>query len=79
MEHEFTSVITGILKKFFGDAADEIFERSYLIRYLNNKTKSANRGSKSRGSFANHYAVYVLVEDYISKGFVDNESCDTFS
>lgn len=37
--------------------------------YLNQKTKSAGRGSKSRGSFANHYALYVLVEDYIAKGF----------
>ena len=48
-------------------------EKSYLIRYLNNKTKSASRGSKSRASFANHYAIYVLVEDYISKGFLDGE------
>ncbi len=34
------------------------------------KTRSANRGSKARGAFANHYAIYVLVEDYIKKGFL---------
>jgi hypothetical protein len=74
MEHEFTPAIKGILNNHFGDSADEVFEKSYLVRYLNNKTKSASRGSKSRGSFANHYAVYVLVEDYISKGFADGDS-----
>ena len=40
-----------------------------LIRYLNEKTRSANRGSKARGSFANLYAIYVIVEDYIIKGY----------
>lgn len=74
MEHEFTPIIRKILSSHFSDAADELFEKSSLVRYLNNKTKSASRGSKSRGSFANHYAVYVLVEDYISKGFADDES-----
>ena len=33
------------------------------------KTKAANRGSKSRAGFANHYAIYVLVEDYLNGGF----------
>lgn len=73
MEHEFTTVIRDILKNHFGAVAEEIFEKSYLIRYLNHKTKSANRGSKSRGSFANQYAIYVLVEDYISKEFSSSE------
>jgi hypothetical protein len=41
---------------------------------LNVKTRSANRGSKSRGSFANHYALYVLVEDYINKGYCDSKA-----
>ena len=73
MEHEFTPIIKGILNDQFGAVAEDIFEKSYFIRYLNNKTKSASRGSKSRASFANHYAIYVLVEDYISKGFFDGE------
>lgn len=74
MEHEFTPTIKKILANHFSDIADVVFEKSHLIRYLNNKTKSASSGSKSRGSFANHYAVYVLVEDYILKGFADGGS-----
>ena len=74
MEHEFTSVIKRILKQHFANIAEEVFERSYLIRYLNHKTRSANSGSKARGSFGNHYAIYVLVEDYINRGFVDHEA-----
>ena len=68
--HVFTREIQKILKKHFGDYAAEVFALSPLLGYLNHKTKSANLGSKSRGSFANHYALYVLVEDYINKGFV---------
>src|ERR1043165_1091939 len=67
--HAFTSEIEAILAKHFGEAAGDVFELSPLLGYLNFKTKSASRGSKSRGSFANHYALYVLVEDYIVKGF----------
>jgi hypothetical protein len=69
MEHEFTKKVREILKAHFGKDADKIFDQSEIIQYLNIKTKSASRGSKSRGSFANLYAIYVLVEDYISKGF----------
>lgn len=42
-----------------------------MIQYLNLKTKAANRGSKSRAGFANHYAIYVLVEDYLNGGFAN--------
>lgn len=69
MEHEFTPEITRILNELFGDNGRYIFDVSTLLQYINIKTRSATRGSKSRGSFANIYAVYVLVEDYISKGF----------
>src|SRR3990172_2236609 len=69
MEHEFTKMIKGILDKNFPKLSETIFSKSELIQYLNIKTKSANKGSKSRGSFANLYAIYVLVEDYIKKGF----------
>ncbi|MDR2172446.1 MAG: hypothetical protein LBP59_20075 [Planctomycetaceae bacterium] len=40
-----------------------------LIKYVNEKTHSANKGSKARGSFASLYAIYVIVEDYIAKGY----------
>ena len=73
MTHPFTEVILGILRRRFGDAADDLFEKSPLIQYLNIKTRSANRGSKARGAFANHYALYVLVEDYIAKGFLGDK------
>jgi hypothetical protein len=73
LEHEFTFTIKQILTELFGNKNNEIFEKSYLIQYLNKKTKAANKGSKSRSSFANHYAIYVLVEDYILKGFLQPE------
>lgn len=69
MEHEFTKKIKDILRKGFGEFSDKVFSESQIIQYLNIKTKSASKGSKSRGSFANLYAIYVLVEDYISKGY----------
>ncbi len=69
MEHEFTKKIKEILEKNFGNISDRVFSESDIIQYLNIKTKSASKGSKSRGSFANLYAVYVLVEDYLSKEF----------
>lgn len=70
MEHAFTATIKAVLQKNFGAQADELFERSLLLQYLNLKTRSANRGSKSRSSFANLYALYVLAEDYL-KGCFD--------
>lgn len=69
MEHSFTFVIKSVLQKHYGEQADEIFEKSLLIQYINQKTKSANRGSKSRASFANLYAIYVIIEDYITNHF----------
>lgn len=69
--HDFTLTISEILEGHFGDSAADIFSSSPILGYLNTKTRSANRGSKSRGSFANHYALYVVVEDYIQKGFLD--------
>lgn len=69
MEHEFTKTIKSILDKNFPKSSETIFSKGELLQYLNIKTKSANKGSKSRGSFANLYAIYVLVEDYIHKGF----------
>jgi len=69
MKHNFTNIIKEELKKCFGDDSEQIFKNSELLQYLNIKTVSANKGSKSRGSFANIYAIYVLVEDYINNDF----------
>jgi hypothetical protein len=69
MEHTFTANIKSALKTHFKKNAEEIFEKSQLIQYINEKTRSANRGSKARSSFANLYAINVILEDYISKGY----------
>ncbi len=69
MEHAFTQTIMGVLRRRFGGTAGEIYQLSLLLQYVNTKTRSANRGSKSRGSFANLYAIYVLVEDYLARGY----------
>ena len=69
MEHDFTPVISKVLTRRFGDAAQDLFEKSPLLQYINLKTVSATRGSKARSSFANLYAIFVLVEDYIAHGF----------
>jgi hypothetical protein len=74
MEHQFTHQIKTILESHFGIMFSEIYEKSPLLQYLNIKTRSATRGSKSRGSFANLYAVYVLVEDYLSHHFDQTET-----
>ena len=72
MNHAFTNKIIEILKIYFGVQAEEFLQKNELLKYLNLKTKSAERGSKSRSSFGNLYAIYVLVEDYYKKGFYRN-------
>ncbi len=71
-EHPFTAIILEILTNNFGQDANNVFELSPILQYLNYKTRSANRGSKARSSFANLYAIYVLVEDYLEKGFLES-------
>jgi len=78
MEHIFTNNIKSILKKNFGINAETIFEKSLLVQYLNEKTRSANRGSKARGSFANLYAIYVIIEDYIAKGYYKKDDYSVY-
>jgi hypothetical protein len=73
-KHAFTGEIERILAKRYGKDGSAVLAASPLLGYLNHKTKSAGRGSKSRGSFANHYALYVLVEDYVNKGFAPGGS-----
>ena len=69
MTHLFTLTIKKILNKSFKKDGEHIFEQSQLLQYINVKTKSASRGSKARGSFANLYAIYVIIEDYLKHGF----------
>ena len=68
-EHDFTRTILKVLTQFFGKNAEAVLENSLLIQYINEKTKSANEGSKARGSFSNLYSIYVVVEDYIKHNY----------
>jgi hypothetical protein len=77
--HAFTSAIIEVLQRHFGEYAEDILQASPILGYLNNKTKAANRGSKARGAFANHYALYVVVEDYIKNGFADGQTAIPYS
>ena len=78
MIHQFTNTIIEILRTSFGTEAEQVYERSTLLQYLNVKTRSANKGAKARGSFANIYALYILVEDYIDKGY-DGSTNNSYS
>ena len=69
IEHEFTETIMDALAEHFGSAGNDVFQASPLLQYLNIKTRSASRGSKSRASFGNLYALYVVVEDYVKGGY----------
>lgn len=68
-KHDFTDKIIAILDRNSKKHGKNILGNNEIIQYLNIKTKAANRGSKSRAGWANHYALYVLVEDYLNGGF----------
>ena len=71
MNHSFTSKIIEEVGREFNGLGRTIFGLSPLLQYINKKTRSANRGSKARSSFANLYALYVLIEDYVNKGYLE--------
>ncbi|MBE8232618.1 MAG: restriction endonuclease [Endozoicomonadaceae bacterium] len=73
IKHDFTATIIAILNANNGGKGEHLLKTNELIQYLNIKTKAANRGSKSRAGFANHYAIYVLVEDYLNGKFNEND------
>lgn len=58
-----------VINQFGEEIGNQLCQNSQLIQYLAIKTKSVNSSSKARGSFANLYALYVLIEDYINKDF----------
>lgn len=71
LKHGFTEKIIEVLNRYSSGNGEDLLKSSEILQYLNIKTKAANRGSKSRAGFANHYAIYVLVEDYITGEFHD--------
>lgn len=74
----FIDEIKSILKESYPKISTQVYERSSLLKYIGIKTKSANRGSKSRGSFANLYALYVIIEDYLNNGFEKNSEYQNY-
>ncbi|PTK22192.1 restriction endonuclease [Staphylococcus hominis] len=44
-----------------------------LIKFINSKTKSYNKDAKSRANYGTLYAIYVVIEDYIEKGYSSME------
>lgn len=67
MDNEFTPKILAILENHFNEKAKDVYQASDLLKYISIKTKSVNKGSKARGSFASLYAIYVVVEDYLKQ------------
>ncbi|MDR0721665.1 MAG: hypothetical protein LBF75_02560 [Treponema sp.] len=74
IKHEFTAIIIQQIEQELQVDGEEIIKLSPLLEYIHIKTRSANRGSKSRGSFANLYAIYVLLEDYIQVVFNEHKN-----
>ena len=74
IRHDFTNKIIFQIENSIELEGEEVLNASPLLEYINIKTKSANRGSKARSSFANLYAIYVLVEDYIKVVFKKRRS-----
>lgn len=67
-----------VVEKYGRKHAAELLEQSHLLKYLKLKTKSVDSSSKARGSFANLYALYVLIEDYMKKGYLDRKDYQTY-
>lgn len=78
LRHDFTNKIESILDDHTDNIGSILLEDSEILQYLNIKTKAANRGSKSRAGFANHYAIYVLVEDYINNGYLEKNNYEDY-
>lgn len=69
MDTTFEAKIKSYLFDKYKKDAEQLISQSYILQYLIHKTKSANRGAKARSSFANLYAIYVVVEDYLNHGY----------
>lgn len=73
------SFVEEILKKEFPDTYLQIYERSYLIQYLDKKTGAIHGNSKSRRSFASIYALYSILHFYVQDFYGDVERYKEFS
>ncbi len=71
--HGFTGRFISAVQRTLNVNAENTIQNSLLLRYLHDKMKAAERGSKSRKSFGNIYAIFVVVEDYREK--VEQPDC----
>lgn len=78
MENIFKLNIEKILEKYFGDSSKNILNESQLLQYIVSKTQSINENPKSRSSYGNLYAIYVIVEDYIKGDFHKNNAYSNY-
>lgn len=62
-----------IIEEFGENNANHLLQYSLMLKYLEKKTVSVDKDSKARGSFANLYAIYAVVQDYIDKKADDVE------
>ncbi|KIM18471.1 restriction endonuclease [Apilactobacillus kunkeei] len=51
------------------DKADDIYNKSYILKYLNMKSHAIHGNSKSRRSYGAWYSIYVLAKMYIENGY----------
>lgn len=66
--------IKNILIEDYGDNYQNIFNNSYLIKYLDKKTGAIEGDSKTRRSLGNIYAIYSVLYYYVENGFYNNKN-----
>lgn len=65
--------IKNILVEEYDKKYNEIFEKSFLIKYLDKKTGAIEGDSKTRRSLGNIYAIYSVLYYYVEMGFYNNK------
>ena len=65
--------IKDILIDDYGDYYMDIYDNSYLIKYLNMKMGAVDGNSKTRRSLGNIYAIYSILHYYVEMGFYNKK------
>lgn len=65
--------ISDILIEEFGEKAQEIYNKSFLLQYLNKKSNAIHGNSKTRRSLAAWYSIYTILKFYMDKGFFEKK------
>lgn len=78
LRHTFKETILEVLFAQYGTGSGLLLRSNDLLKFLIIKTRSANKTSKVRPAFRNHYALYVLIEDYIKGNFHNNGDYNTY-